>query len=240
MPYRRRIVRRKRRPYRKKNVTKKKRLVRVQRGLRPAVHIFRRSITQTIALSTTAVPEGWYASGNNLYKNWGFSLSSLNSFAEFTDLFKYYKLAGARIQMYFSNTNSSAATGPGGSYNPNAQILMHIDTNQDGEDSSTSGLEATYLNSQTAKKRLCLNTLGKPIDIYMPLRQQSMIYGGAANTDYATVRPKWISTTEPTTPHFGFKMMLQRVDGQGFASIAANNQYVKIITTLYFKCKKVE
>ena len=227
----------KRRP--RNNANKKRRLVRVQRGMRPSVHIFRRSLTQTISLSTSAVPEGWYASGNNLYKNWGFSLSSLGNFNEFTDLFKYYKLSGARVQMYFSNTGSVPTMGSN-MYYPNSQILLHIDSNKDGEDSSTSGLEATYLNSQTAKKKLCLNTLGKPIDIYMPLRQQSMIYGGSANTDYATVRPRWIATTEPTTPHFGYKTMLQRVDGQAFQSITTNTQYVKITTTLYFMCKKVE
>lgn len=232
---------RKRKANKKKNTNanKKRALARPQRGLTPSVHIFRRSLEQTIQLSTTSVPEGWYASGNNLYKNWGFSLSSMGSFSEFTDLFKFYKISGARIQMYFSNTGSQPTMGSN-MYYPNSQILMHIDTNRDGEDSSTSGLSQTYLNSQTAKKKLCLNSMGKPVEVYMPLRQQSLMYGGTANTDYATVKPRWISCTEPTTPHFGFKTMLQRVDGQPFQSITTNTQYVKIITTLYFQCKKVE
>lgn len=238
-----------RRPTKKRrfnrNANKKRRLVRVQRGLNtPAVHIFRRALTQTIILSTNTPPEGWSTSGNNLYKNWGFSLTSLGSYTEFTDLFKYYKLSGARVQMYFSNTNSSAA-GIGdttaGNYNPNSQIMMHIDTNNDGADLASSGLEQTYLDSQTAKKKLCLNTIGKPIDIYMPLKQQSVLYGTTSD-DYAIVKPKWISTTEPTTPHFGFKMMLQRVDGQNFSgpTTMANSQYCKIITTLYLQTKKVQ
>lgn len=246
MPYNKKklaAINRKKRSFaswvRYRNALKKKRLMKPQRGMSPSIHIFRRSMTQTIALDTTAVPEGWYASGNNLYKNWGFSLASLGSFAEFTDLFKFYKICGARVQMYFSNTGSVPTMGDN-MYYPNSQILLHIDSNRDGEDSSTSGLEATYLNSQTAKKRLCLNNRGKPLDLYMPLRQQSMIYGGASNTDYATVKPRWIATTEPTTPHFGYKTMLQRVDGQAFGSIQTNKQYVKIVTTLYFKCKKVE
>lgn len=231
----------------RRNVRKKRQLVRVQRGLnRPAVHIFRRSITQTIQISTTAVPEGWYASGNNLYKNWGFALNSITSYNDFSDLFKYYKLSGARVQMYFSNTNSSSAAVGAlatGVYNPNSQIIMHLDTNHDGEDSASSGLEQTYLDSQTAKKKLCLNTMGRPIDIYMPLKQNSLMHGvGGTGTphDYATVKPRWIATTEPTTPHYGFKMMLQRVDGQNFTSITSNAQYVKIITTLYIQCKKVQ
>lgn len=230
------------RPKRKRklsNYKKKKQLMRPQRGMTPSIHIFRRSVTQTISLDTTSVPEGWFASGNNLYKNWGFSLSSLGDWEEFKNLFKYYRIMGARVQMYFSNTNSVPTMGSN-MYYSNSQVLLHYDSNRDGEDSSTSGLEMTYLNSQTAKKKLCLNTLGKPVDIYMPLRQQSMIYGGAANTDYATVRPKWIATTEPTTAHFGYKTMLQRVDGQSFGSLQTNKQAVKIVTTLYFQCKKVE
>lgn len=238
MPYKKRYAKKPIRRNRKRFV--KRKLMKPQRGLTsPSIHAFKRSITETIQLSTTAVPEGWYASGNNLYKNWGFSLSQLNSHQEFTDLFKYYKILGARVQLYFSNTGSNPTMGSN-MYYPNSQILMHIDTNRDGNDSSTSGLEATYLNSQTAKKKLCLNSIGRPVDIYMSLRQQDMIYGGASNTDYATTKPKWIATTEPTTPHYGYKMMLQRVDGQQFQSITTNTQYVKVTTTLYFKCKKVE
>lgn len=241
--YIKRIRRRPRRYFHKKRNWKRRNpnstLGGVGRSIRPAIHSFKRSFEQTISLSTSAVPEGWYANGNNLYKNWGFSLASIGNFTHFTDLFKFYKVNAARVQMYFSNTGSVPTMGDN-MYYPNAQIMLHIDTNRDGHDTSESGLEQTYLNSQTAKKKLCLNSNGKPVDIYMPLRQASQMYGGPANTDYATVRPRWISTTEPLTPHFGFKTMLQRVDGQAFQSITTNTQYVKIQTTLYFQCKKVE
>ncbi len=213
--------------------------VRLQRGLMPAIYPFKRSIQTTVGLNTTSAPEGWSVSGNNLYRNWGFSLSQLNDYAEFTSLFKFYRLKGVRIQCYFSNTNSPASHSTAGN-SPNQQILMWFDTNRDGNDSSDSGLEQTYLNSQTAKKRLCLKTNGRPIDLYMKLRQQNMIYGGVGNTDYTTVTPKWIATTEPATPHYGHKTMLQRVDGQAFTSGISNSQYMKIIQTIYFECKKVE
>lgn len=216
-----------------------RRIAKIQRGLSPAIYPFKRSTSVVVGLNTSAPPEGWSTSGNNLYRNWGFSLAQLGDYTEFTDLFKYYKLKGVRIQMYFSNTNSTASQGPA-TASPNQQILMWMDTNRDGSDLATSGQESTYLTSQTAKKRLCLNTTGRPIDIYMSLRQQNMIYGGAANTDYTTVRPKWVATTEPTTPHYGYKMMLQRVDGQAFTSGITNSQFVKIIQTVYFQCKKVE
>ena len=231
----RRIVKRK--PKKRVNRGKKRVVAKIQRGLNPAVYPFKRSTQVVIGLNTSSPPEGWSVSGNNLYKNWGFSLAQLNDYTEFTQLFKFYRLKGVRIQMYFSNTNSNSKDG--GS-SPNQQCLLWIDTNRDGQDTASSGLEQTYLNSQTARKRLCLNTIGKPIDMYMRLRQQNMIYGGIGNTDYTTVSPKWIATTEPATPHYGHKTMLQRVDGQSFTSGISNSQFVKIIQTVYFECKKVE
>lgn len=237
MPFKKRYKRkrfnrkRQRAPYRK--------IVRVQRGLQlPAIYPFKRSTSITVGLNTSAPPEGWGVYGNNLYKNWGFSLAQLLDSTDFTQLFKYYKLKGVRLQLYFSNTNSTASQGPA-TNSPNQQILMWMDTNKDGADVAASGEEKTYLNSQTAKKKLCLRG-GKPIDIFCSLRQQNMIYGGLANTDYSTIRPQWISTTEPATPHYGYKMMLQRVDGQPFTSGISNSQYLKIIQTIYFQCKKVE
>lgn len=208
--------------------------------MKPPIFNFKRSYEEIISLDTTAVPEGWYASGNNLYKSWGFSLSQLGTDqTDFTNLFKYYKINAANVQMYFSNTNSGPTMGDN-MYYPNAQIMMHIDTNLDGSDESSAGYTSTYYESQTAKRRLCLNTNGKPVSCFMKCRQLADMYGGTANTDRATVRPRWMTTAEPTTPHYGYKMMLQRVDGQAFGSLTVNKQVVKIVTTLYFSCKKVQ
>lgn len=234
MPLRRRKP--KRRPY-KKRIPRAKKLVRVQRGLSPAVYPFKRSTQVVIGLNTSAPPEGWSVYGNNLYRNWGFSLSQLLDYGDFVNLFKFYRLKGVRIQMYFSNTNSNSRDGASA---PNQQMLLWMDTNRDGQDTADAGMEQTYLNSQTAKKRLCLNTTGKPLDFYMRLKQQNMIYGGVGNTDYTTKNPGWIATTEPATPHYGHKTMLQRVDAQPFTSGINNSQYVKIIQTVYFECRKVE
>lgn len=238
MPTHRLPTRRPRRRARRAPRRKNKAGFKLQRSLSPAIIPFKRSSSVTIGLNGATPPEGWSASGNNIYKNWGFSLAQLNDSTDFTNLFKYYRLKGVRLQMYFSN---NVSTSEDGNNNPsNNQMLMWIDTNKDGNDSATSGVETTYLDSQTAKKQLCLRTDGKPIDIYMPLMQQGMTYGGVANTDYALQKPKFIATTEPATPHFGFKMMLQRVDGQSFTSGMASSQYAKIITTMYLQCKKVE
>ena len=159
---------------------------------------FKRSQSVVIGLNGASPPEGWSVSGNNIYKNWGFSLAQLQDNTDFTNLFKYYRLKGVRLQMYFSN---NVSTSEDGNNSPsNNQMVMWLDTNKDGANVAGSGLETTYLNSQTAKKQLCLKTDGKPIDIYMPLLQQGMTYGGVGNTDYVIQKPKFISTNEPATP----------------------------------------
>lgn len=211
----------------------------VQRGLRPAIYPFKRSVSTVIGLNTSSPPTGWNVAGNNLYRNWGLTLGELDDHLDFVDLFKYYRLKGVRIQMYFSNTVSASEDGNNNS--PNSQIMMWLDTNLNGSNNADAGEETTYLNSQTAKKKLCLKSNGRPVDIYMPLRQQNQMYGGTGGAiDYATVKPKWISTNEPTTPHYGLKMMLHRIDNQPFTSGINNSQYCKIIQTVYFQCKKVE
>lgn len=211
-----------------------------QRGLTPAIHSFKRSIVNTIGLNHGAPPADWFIEGNNLYRNWVFKLSDLTDETDFTALFKYYRLKAVRIQVYFSNTSSN--TRNAGSTASNQQMLCWVDINRNGDNTNSSGLDKTYLNSQTAKKKLCLTSTGRPLDIFMPLRQANMIYGAGAPSfvDYTLQIPKWLSTTEKDTPHYGHKMMLQRVDGQPFTSGIDNSQYAKIIQTIYLECRKVE
>ena len=139
----------------------------------------------------------------------------------------------------FSNTNSGYGSGRNSDESPNGQILMSIDRNLDG-DATNVATETHYLDSQTTKRKLCLRTDGKPIDIYMPLRQLTEIVNVSGTTTSAMVSPKWIGTEEYAVPHYGYNIMLQRVDGQGFSANVGNTQSIKMLTTLYFECKKVE
>jgi len=106
MPYVRRKARMSRRPRR---ITKSRRPsnARVPRGLTPSVYRFKRDIEQTIALSQSTPPEGWTpdSSNNGLYTVFGWSLGSLGDSADFTNLFRDYRIKGARVKMFFSNTS---------------------------------------------------------------------------------------------------------------------------------------
>lgn len=203
----------------------------------PRPYLFKRTIAETLSLSNTAPPDGWTSTVNNLGKAFGWTLSAVNDYTDFTSLFKYYKLKGARVRMYFSNTTSVASDGTNAPNN--GQILMTIDRNMDG-DASGVATETKYLDSQTAKRKLCLRNDGKPIDIYMPLKQLTEIVNVSGTSTSTMTSPKWVGTDEFAVPHYGYNIMLQRIDGQPFSNGFSNSQYVKMLTTLYFECKKVE
>lgn len=203
----------------------------------PNTYFFKRTIAETLILNQSEPPSGWTATGNNLGKAFGWTLSAVNDYTDFTQLFKYYRLKGARIRMYFSNTTSVVSDGT--NEPNNGQILMSIDRNLDG-DATNVATESAYLDSQTVRRKLCLRNDGKPVDIYMPLRQLSEMVNVAGTTTSSMVSPKWIGTEDYALPHYGYNIMLQRVDGQGFSQGLLNYQRVKLLTTLYFECKKVE
>lgn len=133
----------------------------------PRPYLFKRHISETLSLSNSSPPAGWTSTAHNLGKAFGWTLTSVNDHDDFKNLFKYYRLKGARVRMYFSNTGSMFDDA--GGVSNNGQILMTVDRNVNG----ATGLVATeshYLDSQTSKRRLCLRSDGKPVDIYMPLK----------------------------------------------------------------------
>ena len=76
----------------------------------------------------------------------------------------------------------------------------------------------------------------------MPLKQSTDIFG-TAGAPTALVSPKWLNTADTEAagvPHYGIAMNLQRIDGSTFSSGLTNSQYVRVITTLYIECKKVQ
>jgi len=227
----------KRRP-RKKNLTKKRSLIgrpplRALSAPRP--YLFKR--TQALTVNLNPNDPYWHTEGSNIGKAWAFSLSGLTDHSDFQDLFKYYRLKGCRLRMYFSNTGSNVSSNS--SKFANAQILVTIDRNLNGETTNVA-TEDHYLQSQTAKRFIALGGDRKPVDIYMPLKQGNLVYQTPTTTSNTMMSPKYVSTETPDTPHWGFNMMLQKVDGSGFSDGHSNYQAVKIITTIYLECKKVE
>ncbi len=231
MPFRRRKPRRapRRRLRRKTRGTRK---LRIGKTMRPAIYRFKRSFQHTFALNTP-VPEGWTADGNGFYRQFIFYLSQVTDHTDFTNLFTEYKITGAAIKMYFSSTNS----GVSGTVFDNTQILMRTIPWSSGRTQVVT--DDLLLSSQTTKRKLCLNTNGRPVNVFMRLNQLGEVYHSVANSDYVMAKPRFISTDEVSTPHYGVNMRLDRVDGQAFTSGLTSDQYVRLETILYIQCKQV-
>lgn len=237
MPPRR--FKRKPKPRRKIRFVKKRARSSIPRAMRPKVYRFKRDLEETLALSASSAPEGWTLDGTSrCYKNMGFALAQIGDVTDFTSLYRQYKINGARVRFYFSNTTSGMhqATSSASNYS-NSQLMVRMAPNQKGE---VEALDNAYWQSIQAKKyKLAING-GRPIDIYMPLRSRNIVQT-STGTQSVMGRPQYAPTENTSVLYEGINIAIDRIDGQGFSTgAAANVQYVKVITTLYFDCRGVE
>lgn len=182
------------------------------------------------------MPEGWSTpvGENSIYRQFGWSLASLGAHDEYTNLFKQYRLKGARVRMYFSMTGATAM----GSTDKlvNNQVLCRMSTNQSG---NVDVLDRSYWMQCAAKKyRTCLVGSGRPLDIYMPLKQENMITSSTGNAP--TMKPPgWIPTSTANIVHYGINIALERIDGQAFFHNNSSDTPItcKFITTLYLETR---
>lgn len=228
----RRIPRRSRRygPKRRRGVAS------VPRALQPRSFRFKRDLEETIQIRNDVhMPEGWSTplGENSIYRQFGWSLASLGAHDEYTNLFKQYRLKGARVRMFFSMSDASAM----GSTNKlvNNQILCRMATNQSGV---TDVLDRAFWMQCAAKKYKTCLTGGRPLDIYMPLKQENMITSSTGNAPTMKT-PGWVPTASSNIVHYGINLSLERVDGQPFVHNNSSDTYIycKFITTLYLECR---
>lgn len=229
------IVRRRKR-VKRKQPTMRRRIAnsRIGRPMKPATFKFKRTFEQIVDLAAVPSASGWIPSGNGIYKQFVYDLSLLPNATDFTNLFSEYKLTGVSVKMYFSN-NISGSTGTNSSNN---QLIMRISPNPNG---STNTLTEQFFNeSQSTKKKLCLNTLGKPLSIYQPLKQLNYSYNNSIGSNsYTAQRPRFITTQDQTVEHYGLNCRIDRVDGQALTTGLNNTQFVRIQHTVYLTTKQV-
>lgn len=202
------------------------------KGMVASIYQFKRQMTSVISLNNVSTPAGWTADGNAIFKQFVYTLDQLPNYTEFTALFASYKICAVKMEIFFSNTNS---------VDSNSQILCYYDSNPQGE--AVALTEQHYMQSQTSRKRVLASTSRRPVKFYTKCKQLSVLYHQLQPTpltDYGMVWPKYISTSEPTTPHYGFNVRLQRIDDRGFGTDLNHFQYAKINTTVYITCKRVQ
>ena len=200
----------------------------------PKVYPFVRSREQLLALEDPDVgATGWITTFDDaVVKTFTFGLSELPDFGEFTSLFSQYKLNACVLKMYpsYSQVVMSGTTTP---YSNN--IIITVWPNTDGT-ALTAAFTKAELN-QIQRKSQWMFPLNRPTTIKMPLRQLSTTYNTAINSDYAVVKPRYISTSETTTTHTGFNVHIAKVDGSTFSS---NSPRLKIMEKIYLTCKQVK
>lgn len=216
---------------------KKKGVDLMAKVLRPKIYSFKRDFETVLHLDNNTPPEGWSstsaAEGSIIYKNLGWSLSTLGNHTEFQTLFKQYRIIGARLRFY-ATTTESGINGATGNYT-NSQVILRAAPNFSGVDTV---LNTAFWQQVQAKKYYTLVNGGKPLDMYMPLYQENEITSstGTANT---FTKPKFVPTAADNVVHYGQSIGLQRADGQQFTSGAGNKQSVRIIATVYFQTRAV-
>ena len=220
-------------PYRKKPYRKKRFVSTNKMTLqRPKVYAFSRSAEHLLALDS--VSSGWIDTlDNSLVKTFNFTLGQLGSYyTDFTNLFSQYKLNMAIIKFYPSSSQVVVSTGPAGTQN----MIITIWPNTHGRPIDATFTNAMLLDIQ--RKRSFMFPLNKPTSVKMYLRQLSNTYVGATGgyVDYTTHRPRYLSTEEINTPHYGMNVHIRKMDGTTFGS---NAPRLLIREKVYLTCKQV-
>lgn len=224
----------KRRTRRRRGWKNRSALGKPSRGLRQSRYMFKRTTSTLVSLDDA--PGGSFAtSDGGIYRNWVFAINDtgLNA-TNLLGAFKRYRINAVSMKMFFSNTQSSA--GMMHDQNTmefmNSQLLVYTVPNRSGVDDVPT--ETTILNTQAKKVRTAING-GRPLNLYMKVNQLSETYAGVANSDYTTVRPQFIGTSETACPHYGLTMFIKRADGAGLTTGFLAAQKVNIQVTYYLE-----
>ena len=203
------------------------------RKMRPRVYSYFRLKENLLAFE--APDDGWVESivDNSIMKTFTFSLGELPNNSEFTNLYRQYKLNHAVIKMFPSYSSIVSTTGPVVANN----IIITVWPNTDGKALDASFSSAKLLEKQAKKQWMFPQN--KPTSISMPLFQLGNTYGGSITNpvDYAVRKPRYISTEEVNTPHYGFNVHIRKVDGSAFGT---NSPRLLIKEKIYFTTKQVQ
>lgn len=195
--------------------------------LRPSVYPFTRQYEQMLVLEA---PDGGFLTtfqDNLVVGQVNIALSSLPDYTDFTTLFQAYKINGMTLKVTPSyQLDADPATGE--------TILCDIWLNPYGV-APGAGFKLSDL-LQIQKRQSFIMPQRKGFSRSMRLKQLSEIYASATNTDYVSMRPKYIATTEANTPHFGLSFCFRRPDGAAMTNMSPR---LLLNYTAKLTCKQV-
>lgn len=224
------------RNYKKRRPARKKRVYRVRKSVipRPKVYPFHRTREELLALENpSAGATGWVQTTDDcVVKTFAWNLSELPNYTEFTGLYEQYKINMAILQIF--PTYSSVVSTDAAIVSNN--MIITIWPNVHGQPLTAAFARADL--HQIQRKRQFMLPTNRPTKVKMFLRQLSNTYGGSAiNTDFATVKPRYINTLEPLCPHYGMNVHISRVDRGTFTT---NSARLLIKERVYLTCKQVK
>lgn len=211
-PYKRRYNRRNKMPY-KNNPA-------IGRGLKQSVIPFKRTVTQILDTDqTTNFPNNWAMSSGDItgyYALLGtqvFQLSQLPEVANITNMYKWYKINCVVIKLYPCYTNSVAngATSISNSQSYQGQNIICTYTKNMTGVGLSSTIDNNYWLTQQARKTKII-TGNRPLIFKVFPKLLNEVYSSISNTDYSLMKPKFIATTETSTPHYGLDMAFTFTD----------------------------
>lgn len=203
---------------------------------KPKTYAFSRSTENFLNMDTPT--NGWITTSDNaVVRSFTWNLAGLTSNAEFTSLFSQYKLNYAIVKMFPTISKFTGVQGPviGTAYGGNSIITMWRNTHGVPLDSSFSTADLLQIQA----KRQFMVPSQKPTLIKMPLKQLNNLYSTATGlgSDYSTVKPRYISTSETATPHYGLNIHIRKIDGTPFVA-GGNDMLIKeqiLLTTKQVK-----
>lgn len=211
-PVRRRIYRR-RTNYRKGPGT-------IAKGLRQSVIPFKRTVTQVCDTNqTTNLPANWAMSHGGvtgyhaLLGTQVFQFSQLPEYQNLVNLYKWYKINCIVIKLYpcyAGNVPNGATTVSNSESYQGQNVLCTYTKNMSGTALSSTIDNDYWLTQQARRTKIITGTRPHVFKVYPKILNE--VYSSITNTDYTLMKPKFISTTEPTTPHFGLDMAFTFTD----------------------------
>lgn len=206
---------RKRRPVRrnmrKRNTNRRPTNFNNRRALAPSVYPFMRQFENLVVLEN---PTGNFQStlqDNLVVGHVECHLDELPGYTEMQALFAQYKInaVGLRCTPTYQLDTDPTTT---------ETIICDIWRSNHGQTPTPAFTINDLLQIQ--KRQSFIMPQRKSFSRNMMLNQLSNVYAGALNNDYVKVRPRYISTTEASTPHYGINFCFRRPDGAAFTNLS--------------------
>lgn len=165
------------------------------------------NLPQNFAMSDGAVT-GYHA----LLGTQIFQASQLPEIAELANVFQFYKINAVRVTLtpcFVSNVPNGATTISNSATYQGQNIHCTYTKNLTGVGLSST-IDQDYFNTRMARKMKII-TGNRPITFMVYPKILNEVYASLTNSDYTLMKPKFIATTELSTPHYGLDMAFQFV-----------------------------